>query len=103
MVFGLYNRKINNDQKSLNNTHLTMKFHVFLRKFHVRSLLPVKSLHFLTRICFSSSSGKGWQDVKFCRMNTCRGCDSAKFGQVRTIGAKHTFDHAKYVQLFYQA
>ena len=64
------------------------------------SLLPAKSLHFLTRICPSSSSGKGWQDIKFCCMNTCCGCGSAQFGQVTTIGARHALDHAKYMQAF---
>ena len=67
------------------------------------SLLSTKSLHFLTKIYLLSSSGKDWQNVKFGRMNTCRGCGSAKFGQVITIGARHAFDHAKYMQAFYLA
>jgi len=67
----------------------------------VFSLLPAKSLHFLTRMCLLSSSGKGWQDVKFSCMNTGCGCGSAQFGQVITIAARYAFDYAKYMQAFY--
>ena len=69
----------------------------------VISLLSTKSLHFLIRISLLSRSGKGWKYSKFCRMNTCCGCGSAKFGQVITISARHAFDHFKYAQTFYLA